>query len=337
MRKARVFVVPAGKLREQLFPPAVAERLAHLAEPVFSDREELSSEELAERLPGCQAVITGWGTPKFTPSTLDAADRLGLVAHAAGSVRSMLPDPPSEFFPRALRITSATRTMSRYVAEHTLALAISCLRRVPHFRESLKGTDDWWGTYSDAAPETIVEQRVGIVGLGSISWELIRLLQAFHCDVWAYSRHADPEMAANWNVKLVGLDELLANCPVVFLQAAVRPDTMKMINRARLKLLRDGAVLINTARGALVDEEALIEELQAGRIWAGLDVTDPEPPAADSPLRTLPNVLLTPHVGGPVPSRYWEMADFVVEEIGRFILGQPLEGEITARRLEGMA
>jgi len=337
MRKTRVFVVPAGKLQDQLFPPPVRERLAQIAEPVFNDKEELSAEELAERLPGHQVLITGWGTPRLAPPVLDAADRLGLVAHAAGSVRFLLPDPPTDFFRRGLRITSATRMMSRYVAELTVALAIACLRRVPHFRESMKGNDSWWGTYSEVVPDTLVEQRVGIVGLGSISWELIRLLQAFHCDIYAYSRHASSESAANLNVKLVGLDELLRTCPVVFLLSAVRPDTRKMISRERLKLLQDGAVLVNTARGALVDEEALIEELQAGRIWAGLDVTDPEPPAADSPLRTLPNVLLTPHVGGPVPSRYWEMADFAVQEIERFVLGQPLEGEISARRLEGMA
>ncbi len=95
MRNPRVFIVPAGKLQEQLFPPAVRQRLADFTEPIFNDKEQLSSEELAERLPGCQAVITGWGTPKLTPSVLDAADRLALVAHAAGSVHFLLPDPPS--------------------------------------------------------------------------------------------------------------------------------------------------------------------------------------------------------------------------------------------------
>jgi phosphoglycerate dehydrogenase-like enzyme len=337
MRKPKVLVLPSGELREQLFPEPVRDRLAHFADPVYNEKESLSSEELSDHLPGFQALITGWGSPKLTPAVLDAADRLGLVAHAAGSVRFLLPDPPSEFFRRGLRLTSATKTMSRYVAELSLCLAIACLRRVSLFRDEMKGSDLWWGTHSDINPDTLIEKRVGLVGLGSISWELVRLLQGFGCELWAYSRHADAETAASRGVKLVGLDELLATCPVIFLLAAVRPDTTKMISRERLKLVRDGSVIINTARGALIDEDALIDELRAGRLWAGLDVTDPEPPAADSPLRTLPNVLLTPHVGGPTPSRYWDMAAFVVEELGRFFLGQPLQAEITERRLEGMA
>jgi len=337
MRKPRVLVLPTGTLQHQLFPETVRSRLSQFADPIYNDKECSSPTELAKLMPGCQALITGWGTPKLTPEVLAAGDRLNLVAHAAGSVRFLLPDPPSDFFRRGLRITSATRIMSRYVAELSLSLAIACLRRFSRFREEMKGTDLWWGTHSDLNPETLIQQRVGLVGLGSISWELVRLLEPFQCEIWAYSRHSDPERAAARSVTLVSLEELLTNCPVIFLLAAVRPDTTKMIDRDRLKLIRDGAVLINTARGALVDEDALIEELQAGRLWAGLDVTDPEPPAPDSPLRTLPNVLLTPHVGGPVPSRYWEMAAFVVEELGRFFLGQPLQAEITEKRLEGMA
>ncbi|MCJ7797029.1 MAG: hydroxyacid dehydrogenase, partial [Thermoleophilia bacterium] len=89
MRKPKVLVLPTGKLQEQLFPEPVRERLAHFADPVYNEKESLSSEELADRLPGFQAVVTGWGSPKLTPEVLDAADRLGLVAHAAGSVRSL--------------------------------------------------------------------------------------------------------------------------------------------------------------------------------------------------------------------------------------------------------
>ncbi len=337
MMRPKCLVVPAGVLREQIFPPSVRGHLDQLADVVYNDREELSSSDLAAMLSEHRAVITAWGTPKLTPEVLDAAGHLALVAHAAGSVRFMLPDPPGEFFRRGLRITSATRIMSRYVAELSLCLAIACLRRLPRFREDMKQSDLWWGTHSDLNPDTLIEQRVGIVGLGSISWELVRLLEPFGCEIWGYSRHMDAEATAASGVQLVGLEELLSGCPIIFLLAAVRPDTTKLIDRERLKLIRDGSVVINTARGALVDEAALVEELQSGRLWAGLDVTDPEPPAADSPLRTLPNVLLTPHVGGPVPSRYWEMGAFVVEELGRFFSGQDLQGEITERRLEGIA
>ncbi len=338
MAEPRVFVVPAGKLQEQLFTPPVREALAEFASPTYNEREErLSPQELAARIPPYQAVITGWGAPQLTPEVLDAAAELRIVAHAAGSVHFLLPDPPEDFFRRGLRMTSATPTMSRYVAEHTLCLAIACLRRLSRFREEMKGTDLWWGTGSELDPDTLIERRVGMVGLGSITWEFVRLLKPFQCELWAYSKHGDRERAAREGVKLVELDELLGSCPIICLFAAVRPDTVKMIDRRRLALIPDGSVIVNPARGALIDEDALIEELQAGRLWAGLDVTDPEPPAPDSPLRTLPNVLLAPHVGGPVPSRYWDMAMFVVQELRRFFRGEPMEAEVTEQRLRGMA
>jgi phosphoglycerate dehydrogenase-like enzyme len=338
VRKPKVFVVPGGELQGQLFPPQVREALAEFAAPAYNEHDKrLSSDELAGLIAGCQALITGWGTPRLTPELLEAAEELRIVAHAAGSVRFLLPDPPGELFRRGIKMTTATPTMSRYVAELTLCLAIACLRRVSRFRDEMKGTEVWWGTHSDLAPDTLFEQRVGVVGLGNISWEFIRLLRPFQCEVWAYSTHADPGRAAAAGVKLAELDDLLRSCPVICLLAAVRPDTVKMIDRRRLGLIRDGSVIVNTARGALIDEEALVEELKGGRLWAGLDVTEPEPPAADSPLRTLPNVLLTPHVGGPTPSRYWDMALFAVEELGRFFRGEPLQGEVTEERLRGMA
>lgn len=337
--KPSVLVVPSGKLQDQLFPTAVREALAAFADPTYNDisARRLSSAELAERLVGCDGVVTGWGTPRFTVQTLDAAPSLRVIAHAAGSVKFMIPEPASELFRRGIKITCATETMSRYVAEHALCLAIACLRRMALFREEMKGTELWWGTFHDAEPDTLIERRVGLVGLGNISWEFVRLLKPFQCELWAYSRHADPARAAAEGVRLVTLEELLTNCKVICLFAAVRPDTIKMIDRERLKLIQDGAVIVNTARGALIDEEALVAELQTGRLWAGLDVTEPEPPAQDSPLRTLPNVILTPHVGGPVPSRYWDMAAFVVEELRRFFAGEPLRAEVTEQKLEGMA
>ncbi len=338
MSKPKVYVLPTGKLQEQLFPPRVREALAQFADPVYRTEEgQPTSEELAALLPGFDALITGWGAPKLTAEVLDAAKDLKIVAHAAGSVKFMMPEPPSEFFRRGLKMTCATSTMSRYVAELALCLTIACLRRVSFFREELKKSDLWWGDYHEVEPDTLIEKRVGIVGLGKISWQFIRMLKPLECEVWAYSRHADKQRAEAEGVKLVELDELLRSCPIVVLLAAVRPDTVGMISRERLKLMADGSVLVNPARGALVDEQALIEEVQAGRLWAGLDVTYPEPPAADNPLRDCPHVLLTPHVGGPVPSRYWDMAAHVVEELRRFFSGEPLQEEVTEQRLEGMA
>ena len=338
MSKPRIFVAPSGKLQEQLFPSQVRDALSAFAEPIYNSSDKrLTAEDLAARIADCEALITGWGSPKLDPTILDAAKKLQIVSHAAGSVKFLLPEPASEFFRRGLRMSCATPMMSRYVAELSLFLAIGALRRVSQFREEMKGTDMWWGTYSPLYPDTLIEQRVGMIGMGLITWEFVRLIKPFGCELWCYSKHGDRERAAAEGIKMVELDDLLSNCPVICLFAAIRPDTIGMIGRERLKLIKDGSVLVNAARGILIDEAALIDELKAGRLWAGLDVTYPEPPAADNPLRNMPNVLLTPHVGGPTPSRYWDMAAYAIEDLRRYFAGEPLLGEVTEKRLEGMA
>ncbi|MFB3882825.1 MAG: hydroxyacid dehydrogenase [Armatimonadota bacterium] len=337
--KPRVLALISAKQAKWFYPDGMRELLQSVADPTYLVYDEpLTSSQLAARIGEYDALFTDWGTPRLTQEVLDAARRLRVVCHAGGSVRFLLPDPPSAFFRRGIGLSSATPVMSRYVAEHTLSLAIAVLRRVPFYRDKMRGTSYWWDKGDCPHPsDTIIGQRVGMVGLGMISWEFVRLIKPFNCQLYAFSRHGDAERARGEGLTLTGLDELMSTCPIVCLFAAVRPDTIGMIDARRLKLMPDGGVLINAARGKLIDEPALVEELKTGRIWAGLDVTDPEPPEPESPLRVLPNVLLTPHVAGPTPTRYWEFVEYATRDMCRFLAGEPLAGEVTERRLEGMA
>lgn len=339
MTKPKVRVFISVRAEKWFYPPSIKDFLASVAEPTYTVYEERwTSDQLAADIADYNAVISDWGTPRFTTNVLAAAPKLRVLCHAGGSVRHLLPDPPSEFFRRGLGLSAATPVMSPYVAEHTLSLAISVLRRVSWYRDRMKSSDFWWEKEECRFPaDTIIGQRVGLIGLGMIAWEFVRLIKPFGCELFAYTKHGDAERAEREGVTLLGLDEIMSSCPIVCLFAAVREDTIGMIDARRLSLMPEGGVLINTARGKLIDEPALIEELKSGRLWAGIDVTDPEPPAADSPLRTLPNVLLTPHVGGPTPTRYWEFAEYAIKDMCRFFAGEPLAGKVTEQRLEGMA
>ena len=339
MIKPKVLALISASRNKWFYTDRMRELLQSVADPTYTVYDErLTSSQLAAQIGDCDALLTGWGTPQLTREVLEAARRLRVVCHAGGSVRFLLPEPPSEFFRRGIGLSSATPVMSRYVAEHTLSMAISVLRRVPFYRDRMKETSDWWGKHDCPHPsDTIIGQRVGMVGLGMITWEFVRMVKPFDCQLFAFTKHGDAERAAREGVALVELDELMSTCPIVCLFAAVRPDTIRMIDARRLNLMPDGGVIINTARGKLIDEPALIEELKTGRLWAGLDVTDPEPPAAESPLRTLPNVLLTPHVGGPTPTRYWEFVEYAINDMCRFLAGEPLLGEVNETRLAGMA
>jgi phosphoglycerate dehydrogenase-like enzyme len=137
-------------------------------------------------------------------------------------------------------------------------------------------------------------------------------------------------------VTKVELDDLLRRADIVSLHAPAKPETYQMLNAGRLALMKDEALLINTARGTLIDESALVTELRQGRFFAFLDVTDPEPPAGDSPLRQLENVVVTPHLAGCIEScaRLGEMA---VEELRRFFTGEPPLYQVTADMLARIA
>src|SRR5690606_36207563 len=138
----------------------------------------------------------------------------------------------------------------------------------------------------------------GIVGASHIGRRVIDLLKPLECDVLLYDPYVRPGDPITREAKLTSLDDLIARSDVVSLHAPSLPSTRHMIGRRELALMRDGATLINTARGALVDEGALVATLETGRVHAVIDVTDPEIPPPDSPLYRLPNVFLTPHIAG---------------------------------------
>jgi phosphoglycerate dehydrogenase-like enzyme len=129
----------------------------------------------------------------------------------------------------------------------------------------------------------------------------------------------------------------MARSDVVSIHAPLLPSTRGMIGARQLKLMKDGATFINTARGGLIDEAALVAELQTGRIFGVIDVTDPEIPPVDSPLFTLPNVFLTPHVAGAIGTERLRLGLMAVEEIERFIEGKPMLYEVQPELLERLA
>jgi phosphoglycerate dehydrogenase-like enzyme len=171
-------------------------------------------------------------------------------------------------------------------------------------------------------------KTVGLIGASHVGRHLIRLLQPFEVNLLLYDPFVTAEQAAELGAKKVELDSLLRQADIVTLHAPAKPDTYHLLNAARLALLKDETLLINTARGVLIDETALIAELRRGRLFAFLDVTDPEPPALDSPLRQLENVVLVPHLAGCIEDCS-HMGEMAVEEIRRFFAGQPPLYQIT--------
>jgi phosphoglycerate dehydrogenase-like enzyme len=329
-----ILVLLRPSLYAQLFTPEADRALREAGRVVFhSEERDLTSAGLAERISGVEIVVTGWGSPQFTDDVLAAAGRLRLIAHSAGSIKAML---PPAVFERGIAVTHAASAIAPAVAEMSLLLTMLMLRQAHRCHEGLK-RGDWEGVRSLAIGQEIAGQRVGVIGAGYTGRCFIQLLRAVGAEVWVYDPYLSAAGAAELDVRKVDLDELLSQCPVVSLQAPSTAETYHMIGARELGLLADGAILINTARSWLVDQEALLAELRTGRIQAALDVFDQEPLPSDNPFRELDNVFLTPHIAGATVQARHRQGQVVVEEIQRFLRGEPLRYRVTREMLDIMA
>ena len=280
-------------------------------------------------------IFSGWDMARVDEAFLDAAPNLEAIFYAAGTVHYFVTDALWE---RGVRLTSGYGANAEFVAPFTLAQIILSLKRVWHFANKLRSE----GSYDPNDKETMAGLYSGVVGLislGQVGRRVARLLQeTLPVRVLAYDPFLTPETAAALNVEPVGLDELFRNCDVVSLHTPWLPQTVGMITGAHLASMKANATFINTARGAVVNEPEMIAVLQQRPdLFALLDVTYPEPPAAGSPLYSLPNVLLTPHIAGAHNTECLRMGRMMVAELTRYLAGERMEYEITQETLPLLA
>lgn len=322
--------IPEGDTRETLVPQELRDRLDELGDVTWNPRSrQFTPTELQNRLETIDILISGWGCPLLDGTMLANADDLELVVHVGGSVGAFA---THDLYDRGVTVCSAIRVMGQFVAEGVLAYVLAALRDVPaHDAELAAG--EW--NQDHRRTETLFETTVGFVGLGTVGQALLRLLDPFDVDVLVY----DPYVAENAltefeNARLVDLDATLTKSTIVSVHAAKTPETIGLLDAERLAQLPDDALLVNAARGAIVNEAALIAELRTGRISAALDVFETEPLPADSELRSLDNAVLGPHVAGS-PTRE-RMAAAMFEEVARFAADEPLEHVIPREQFEHM-
>jgi phosphoglycerate dehydrogenase-like enzyme len=238
---------------------------------------------------------------------------------------------------RGVVVSSAAAANAIPVAEYTVAAILFANKRL--FRLQRRYAElrafRWW---PDEFPGLgNLGKTVGLVGASRVGRKVIELLRPFDVAVQVYDPYWSDAEAAALGARRVGLDECLATSDVVSLHAPATLETHHLMDRRRLALLRDGATLINTARGWLVDGEALTDELRSGRIDAVIDTTDPEVLPPDSPLYDLPNVFLTPHVAGAMGHETRRLAALAIEEIERYAAGEPFLHGVRREDLDHLA
>jgi phosphoglycerate dehydrogenase-like enzyme len=297
--------------------------------------EDLDDPDVHPLLARVEVLVTGWGLAPLTADVLGRAPRLRLVAHLGGTVKALL---PRETWQRGIAVTHAASANALPVAEYTLAAILLSNKQAFRLRRKYGETRDSLREWSANLPRLgNYRKRIGIVGASRVGRRVAELLRPFDFEVLIHDPYLTPAEAAALGARLAALDELMAHCDVVSLHAPVTDATRGLIDRRRLALLRDGAVLINTARGVIVDQEALIDETRSGRIDAVIDVTEPDTLPADSPLYDIANVFLTPHIAGALGPETQRMTDVVLAEIGRFLRGEPLEYAVLAADLGRIA
>ncbi|MEU6144024.1 hydroxyacid dehydrogenase [Streptomyces sp. NPDC047081] len=329
-RPQALFALTAENI-PQVFPPEV---LARLRQSVDIDprlvAEDFTTPEVREILARTEILVTGWGCPRVDAAALDAAPKLRAVLHSAGSVKGFV---TPEVWRRGIAVSSAAAANAIPVAEYTLAMILLAGKDVFGARERLRAGRPFPG-WEFVPGIGNHGRRVGVVGASRIGRRLLDLLRPFDLRPSLTDPYVTEEQAAAFGVPLLPLDDLLRTSDIVTVHAPETPETRHMIGRRELALMPDGAVLINTARGGLIDHEALITELRTGRLTAILDVTDPEPLPVDSPFLTLPNAFVTPHLAGSQGNEVSRLGRVVAEEAARFVAGGELAHRVDPAALE---
>jgi len=286
----------------------------------------------AAALAESDVIFATWGMPKLDAEFLAAAPRLKAVFYAAGSVKCFA-TPDS--YKRGILISSAWQANAIPVAEYSHA---TILLGLTGFWSSQRLARAGKFSHRNFPVAGAFHSNVGLVSLGAIGRLVAGHLAKHEINILAYDPFATPAVAASLGVSLVSLEELFAKSHVVSIHTPWLPETEKMINAPLLRSMPGEATLINTSRGAVVDEDDLCEVLAERQdITAILDVTHPEPPLPDSPLRTLENVVLTPHIAGSIGGEIARMGHWMKDELDLYLAGKPLQHSVSEDMLARMA
>lgn len=334
-QKPRALLVYAPPLNRDLVTPQLRARLEGMCELLVDEAVPNFDDPRAALVLGdVEILVTGWGCPALDAKALDALPRLRAAFHAAGTVKNHV---APECFERGVRITSAAFANAIPVAEFTVATILLANKQAfalqRRYRER-RAFRLWSAEYPGLGNHG---KCIGIVGASRIGRMVIEHLRAFGFEILVHDPFLDEAGAATLGAELCTLDDLFTRSDVVSLHAPALPETQHLVDARSLSLLRDGAILINTARGALVDHTALTHELVSGRISAVLDTTEPEVLAEDSPLYDLDNVFLTPHIAGSQGTETARMFASALDELERFIAGEPLQHEVRLDDLSRIA
>ncbi len=333
-------MVPRPRVLADRHPHARQEDWDRLAETVAlvepEGLEPLTEERLIAALQGCAGLIRlGGRVPEVSRRVIEASSDLRIVGLRSDRFGHGIDFDAAE--ERGIVVVDTDNIASAHpVAEWVLALMLVCLRNGGAvYRQMIAGTETWANADNEGfVCGELTGRKVGLIGCGHVGQRLIELMAPFRVDLRVCDPYLPDEATARLGIVRDSLDAVLRHAEILVVQVPLTPKTSHLIGRRELDLLGPGRILVNCSRGRVLDQQALIERLQAGDLIVGLDVFDPEPLEPVSPLRTLPNVFLSPHIAWHAPNVFYRYFRETVLEFERFFLGEPLQHRLTSRMLD---
>ena len=282
-----------------------------------------TADDLVRDAYDADVIVCGWGSLMFSKDVTDRLPNLKMIAYAGGSMAGTVDDSVYE---KGIVTLTGNYIFAMSVAEGCLAYTMCALRELERYMRQVRegGWNENWTNRG------LFGKKIGLVGFGEIAKNFVRMLAPFDMEILINSGHLSDEEAASYGARKASREEIFETCDIVSLHMSLTPKTEGSIGRELLEKLQPHALFVNTARGTLVDEKAMEELLAEGRFYAAIDVFGQEPLPVDSRLRKLPNVMLTPHLGGPtIDMREYIICSFA-KDIKAFAEGRPLKHEIGA-------
>ncbi|MEO6003474.1 MAG: hydroxyacid dehydrogenase [Opitutus sp.] len=316
--------ISAQERRDFLPDPRFAQLCGQATHWHSLDPTELTRPEFEQRLVAInpEVLVTCWQTPPL-PNQLRG--NLRYVCHLAGSIRQIV---TRSHLANGLIATNWGGSISRIVAEGALSHILTCLRHFTYWTLVMHREGGWKNRATETA--SLFGRRVGLHGFGQVARELVGLLRPFGCMVTAFAPDVDRAVEEKYGVTAVAsLEELFGGNEIIVELAPLIPETTGVVTESLLRLIPAGGVFVNVGRGAVVDEAALLRVATEGKISVGLDVFATEPLPADSGLRGLQNVTLTPHLAGPTTDRRRDAGEFALSNVRAYANGENVLAQIT--------
>lgn len=313
--------MPEGENKARMLTSPLRERLCAVCDVEENcTQNQLTPEQIRDTLKAYDIVLTSWGCTCIHGRDLEDA-RTRMIGHLGGTVRTVV---DREALERGVYVVSGNAVFPKLIAEGVLFHMLAGLKRWHESDRALKAGARWnEGAYFGGS---LFRKKVGLLGYGQIAREVARLLRPFDAEIFVSDPYVRPEAAVAEGMALCSEEDLYRNCEIISLHHTLTEETYHMVGARQLAMIRDGAVLINTARGGIIDEKALEAELRRGRIYALLDVYEKEPLPLDSGLRKIENVFITPHLGAYSAACYQGLAEAVVRQVEEFVLrGTPTD------------